>query len=111
LWHENGFVTKSEQYAIQRLLRRTSQARSFAMTIQVSITPNGRMSLPADIRKRLGVAGGGALLVEETPDGVILRTVAQSIAHAQAIARKYTAGNPDVSVDAFIANRKADSGE
>ena len=54
------------------------------MTIQVSVTPNGRMSLPADIRKRLGVAGGGALLVEETPDGVILRTVAQSIAHAKA---------------------------
>ena len=82
-----------------------------AMTIQVSITPNGRMSLPAEIRKRLGVAGGGALLVEETPDGVILRTVAQSIANAQAIARKYSAGNPDMSVDTFIANRKADSGE
>jgi AbrB family looped-hinge helix DNA binding protein len=88
-----------------------AQVGSLAMTIQVSITPNGRMSLPADIRKRLGVAGGGALLVEETPDGVILRTVAQSIAHAQAIARKYTGGNQGASVDAFIANRKADSGE
>lgn len=81
------------------------------MTIQVSVTPSGRMSLPADIRKRLGVAGGGALLVEETADGVILRTVAQSIAQAQALARQYTAGRSDVSVDAFIANRKADSGE
>ena len=81
------------------------------MTIQVAITPNGRMSLPADIRKRLGVAGGGALLVEETEDGVILRTVAQAIAHAQAIARRYTAGKTDASVDAFIANRKAECGE
>ena len=45
------------------------------MTIQIAITPNGRMSLPADIRKRLGLAGGGSLLVEETEDGVILRTV------------------------------------
>ena len=25
------------------------------MTVQVTITPNGRMSLPADIRKRLGL--------------------------------------------------------
>jgi AbrB family looped-hinge helix DNA binding protein len=106
-----GFVTKSEKYVIGWLLRPMAQVGSLAMTIQVSITPNGRMSLPADIRKRLGVAGGGALLVEETPDGVILRTVAQSIAHAQAIARKYTGGNPSASVDAFIANRKADSGE
>ncbi|WP_235981540.1 AbrB/MazE/SpoVT family DNA-binding domain-containing protein [Novosphingobium aerophilum] len=40
------------------------------MTVQVTITPNGRMSLPADIRKRLGLAAGGALLVEETDDGV-----------------------------------------
>lgn len=81
------------------------------MTIQVSVTPSGRMSLPADIRKRLGVAGGGALLVEETADGVVLRTVAQSIAQAQALARQYTAGRSEVSVDTFIANRKADSGE
>ena len=29
------------------------------MTVQVTITPNGRMSLPAEIRKRLGLAGGG----------------------------------------------------
>jgi AbrB family looped-hinge helix DNA binding protein len=81
------------------------------MTTQITVTPSGRMSLPADIRKRLGLADGGALLVEEMPDGVILRTVAQSIAHAQALARKYTAGKPAASVDAFLANRRTESGE
>ncbi len=81
------------------------------MTVQITITPNGRMSLPADIRKRLGLADGGALLVEELPDGVILRTVAQSISHAQALARKYTAGKPEAGVDAFLVNRRPDSGE
>ena len=81
------------------------------MTVQVTITSNGRMSLPADIRKRLGLAGGGALLVEETEDGVILRTVAQSVSHAQALARKYTAGKAEASVDAFLAGRRSDSGE
>jgi len=81
------------------------------MTVQVSITASGRMSLPADIRKRLGVAGGGALLVEERPDGIILRTVAQSVTHAQSLARKYTADKPQTSVDAFLANRRAESGE
>lgn len=80
------------------------------MNVQVSITPNGRMSLPAEIRKRLGVAGGGTLVVEETADGVILRTVAQSIAHAQGLARKY-GGQPQASVDAFLAARREDSGE
>lgn len=81
------------------------------MTIQVNVTPNGRMSLPADLRKRLGLSGGGTLLVEETPDGVILRTVAQSIVHARALAHKYTANKPEASVDAFLTNRRAESGE
>lgn len=56
--------------------------RNRTITVQVTITPNGRMSLPAVIRKRLGLAGGGALLIEETEDGLILRTPAQAIAHA-----------------------------
>lgn len=81
------------------------------MTIQVTITPSGRMSLPADIRKRLGLSAGGALLVEETADGVILRTPAQSIAQAQALARRYSTGNPEASVDAFLARRREASGE
>ena len=71
------------------------------MTLQVMITANGRMSLPAAIRKRLGLEGGGAVLVEETADGVVLRTVDQAVARAQA----------EASVDAFRANRRADSGE
>jgi AbrB family looped-hinge helix DNA binding protein len=81
------------------------------MTYQVKIAANGRMSLPADLRKRLGLAGGGALLVEETADGIVLRTTAQAIANAQAIARRYTGDKPASSVDAFLAARRADSGE
>lgn len=81
------------------------------MTVQVTITPNGRMSLPADIRKRLGLADGGAVLVEETDDGVVLRTVTQAVARAQALARQYTGDNPDASVDAFLAQRRTESGE
>lgn len=81
------------------------------MTIQVNITANGRMSLPVNIRKRLGLESGGSVLVEETDDGVVLRTVSQAVARAQAIARKYTDGNPDASVDAFLATRRLESGE
>ncbi len=81
------------------------------MTYQVKITANGRMSLPAELRKRLGLSGGGALLVEETADAIILRTTAQAVANAQAIVRKYTGDNPAASVDAFLANRRKDWGE
>lgn len=68
------------------------------------------MSLPIGIRKRLGLESGGSVLVEETPDGVVLRTVEQAVAKAQAIAKRY-AQQPDASVNAFLAARREDSGE
>ncbi len=81
------------------------------MTIQVTVAANGRMSLPADLRKRLGLSDGGVLVVEELPDGVVLRTLAQSIAKAQALARRYTGDKPETSVEAFLNNRRTDSGQ
>jgi len=81
------------------------------VTYQINVAPNGRMSLPAEIRNRLGLSDGGALVLEETSDGLILRTVAQSVAHAQALARKYTREKPQASVDAFLTNRRAETGE
>lgn len=82
-----------------------------SMTVQVNITPNGRMSLPADIRKRLGLTDGGAVYLDETADGVVLRTAAQAVARAQALAKQFTGGNPDASVDSFLARRRDESGE
>jgi AbrB family looped-hinge helix DNA binding protein len=84
---------------------------SAVMTLQINITPNGRMSLPADVRKRLGLTDGGAIYLDETEDGVILRTANQAVARAQALAKQYTGGNPDASVDAFLNRRREDSGE
>ncbi|RYF24318.1 MAG: AbrB/MazE/SpoVT family DNA-binding domain-containing protein [Oxalobacteraceae bacterium] len=81
------------------------------MTLQINITPNGRMSLPADVRKRLGLIGGGVIYLDETDDGVVLRTANQAVARAQALAKQYTGGNPDASVDAFLNRRREDSGE
>ena len=81
------------------------------MTLQINITPNGRMSLPADVRKRLGLSGGGAVYLDETEDGVVLRTAGQAVARAQALAKQYTGGNPDASVDAFLTRRREESGE
>ena len=81
------------------------------MTVQVTIKPNGSMSLPDDVRERLGLSDGGEVILEETEDGVVLRTVGQAVARAQATVRRHTQGNPDSSVDAFLAQRRADWGE
>ena len=81
------------------------------MTYHVKITASGRLSLPAALRKRLGLSGGGKLLVEETPNAIVLRTTAQAVANAQAIARKYTGEDPNSSVDGFLAARRKEWGE
>lgn len=79
------------------------------MSYTVKMSQSGRINLPAPLRKKLGLTSGGALLVDETENGLVLRTVAQSVAHARALAQKYT--GKEASVDHFLANRIADSGE
>jgi len=76
------------------------------MAMQVNVTPSWRKSLPIDIRRRLGLIDGGPLLVEETQDGIVLRTVSQAVTRAQAISRALLEGNPDTSGDAFIAESR-----
>lgn len=78
------------------------------MTIHVTVAPNGRMVLPAATRRRLGLTKGGALSIEETPDGLVLRTTAGAIARAQAFSRALTQGRDDATVDHFLAERRLD---
>jgi AbrB family looped-hinge helix DNA binding protein len=81
------------------------------LAIQLSISPEGWVSLPAVIRARLGVEGGGTLVVEDVENGVLLRSIRQAIQRAQAINRQHCSGGTDASVDAFLAARRNDSGE
>lgn len=67
------------------------------MTIKINITPNGRMILPADMRKRMGLSAGGTVYVEESGDGLVLRTAAQAVAKAQALAKLYPNSPADAS--------------
>jgi AbrB family looped-hinge helix DNA binding protein len=80
------------------------------MGIHTKIAANGRLSVPADIRRRLGLPNGGPVFLEETKDGLVVRSVPQSVARARELYRKYV-GDRGMSVDEFIAGRVADSGE
>jgi AbrB family looped-hinge helix DNA binding protein len=81
------------------------------MAIRLSISPKGRISLPAAIRARLGIERGGTLIVDEVENGVLLRSVAQAIVEAQAINRTHFADDTVASADTFLAARIGDSGE
>lgn len=81
------------------------------MTIHVRLTSSGEISLPLELRARLGLADGGSMVLEETEDGLILRTVTQAVDHARALARQYTADDPEATVDAFLKRRHCESGQ
>ena len=67
--------------------------------------PDGRVSLPADLRRRHGLTKGGEVIVEDTGDAIVLRTLDQVVARAQEISRKLVAGRQGASVDDFLGER------
>ena len=75
------------------------------------VSPSGRLSLPAEFRKALGLERGGKVLVELAGNEIRLRTVHEAVARVQARAKRVFAGKPQVSSDDFLAHRRQDWGE
>jgi AbrB family looped-hinge helix DNA binding protein len=79
--------------------------------IRGHVSPSGRISLPAEIRKAVGLERGGDVIVELDGRDIRIRTIHESVARAQALARRLFAHKPNVSVDDFLAHRREDWGE
>ncbi|MBU6166571.1 MAG: AbrB/MazE/SpoVT family DNA-binding domain-containing protein [Alphaproteobacteria bacterium] len=78
------------------------------MAMAVPVSEDGYITLPPSVLKRLGLSGGGTLVLEETEHGVVLRAAAQVVAGAQALAKRHTGDRGGVT--AFLAERARDSG-
>jgi AbrB family looped-hinge helix DNA binding protein len=73
--------------------------------IRLKLSENGRVVIPAHVRKDLGVESGGEILLERQKDGYRLTTRRQRIREAQETIRRYI--KPGVSlVDELIAERR-----
>src|SRR3954466_5274261 len=75
------------------------------------VSPSGRLSLPAEFRKALGLERGGKILVELAGNEIRLRTVHGAVSRVQARAKRVFAGKSKVSSDDFLAHRRLDWGE
>ena len=73
--------------------------------MKAKVMPDGRLSLPAELRKKHGLAEGGEVILEDIGDAIVLRTLAQVVARAQAHSRELAAGQSGASVDDFLADR------
>ena len=79
------------------------------MGIEIKVAANGRMVLPADVRRRMGLENGGKLSLNEGEFAVELMTVRQRVAKAQALYKKYSRGKPQSTVDDLIAQKRLDA--
>lgn len=73
--------------------------------MKAKVMPDGRISLPADLRRKHGLVRGGEVIVEDAGDGIVLRTLDQVVARAQALSRMLVAAQAGSSVDDFLGDR------
>ena len=79
------------------------------MSARVKITATGRLSLPADIRKRHGLGKGGDVLIEDRGNEIVIWPLNRAVARAQEISRKLTAEKQGASVQDFLADRRREA--
>lgn len=79
------------------------------MGIHVRVTPSGRVSIPADMRRALGLAKGGTVIFEQGEFGLTISTPEQRVEQAQAMVREIMKGKPRFTVDDFIAVKRAEA--
>lgn len=77
--------------------------------ITTRISENGRMTIPASVRAAVGLVRGGDVIVEVVDGELHVRTVAQAMERARAIARKIAKGKIGGSVEDFLADRRQEA--
>ncbi|MFE1597471.1 AbrB/MazE/SpoVT family DNA-binding domain-containing protein [Methylobacterium sp. ID0610] len=75
---------------------------------KVSVAPNGRLVLPAALRKKLNLGQGGTLVIHDEGGRFVLESTDDAVRRAQALVRRFA---PDASgvVDEFLAERRAEA--
>ena len=79
--------------------------------IRGRVTESGRISLPAEIRKAVGLEHGGDVMIERDGASIRIRTLDAVVAEAQARAQHLLAGKPEATTQAFIAERHRQAAE
>lgn len=77
--------------------------------IRAKVSESGRLSLPAEFRKTVGLDHGGDVVVELYGRELRIRTIDEVIDRAQELSRRMLAGKPDVSVDDFLTERRREA--
>jgi AbrB family looped-hinge helix DNA binding protein len=81
------------------------KARAAESAARIKVSPTGRLSLPADLRREVGLERGGTVVVELKGGAIELRTLGGVLAEARERARKLA--GKKLSVDDFLKFRRS----
>jgi bifunctional DNA-binding transcriptional regulator/antitoxin component of YhaV-PrlF toxin-antitoxin module len=84
--------------------------KEHAMTVvHGRVSGSGRLSIPAEFRKAVGLERGGDVVVELDGREIRIRTVGEVIAQARALTQRLIGDKPEASVDAFLSERRREA--
>jgi AbrB family looped-hinge helix DNA binding protein len=72
------------------------------MTVQLKVSANGRVCIPADVRARLGLKDGDTVMLSETENGLMLQTPDQLLKEARARFKAIRGSREGSAVDEFL---------
>lgn len=72
---------------------------------RIKVGPDGRVMIPAPVRKELGLAAGDELVVSRDGDGIHLRTRPMALAHARRLIARYIPAGTDLVGELRLARR------
>jgi AbrB family looped-hinge helix DNA binding protein len=76
--------------------------------VKVKVSETGRLSLPVEVRRQLGIEKGGTLLLETVDGEIHLTTLRERVRRIQARARELLADRP-LSSDDLIRWRREEA--
>lgn len=74
----------------------------------VQVAENGRMNLPADVRRMLGLEGAGRVILTQDENGVLLTTASHALKRIRALAAPFKPDGRSV-VDELLAERRKEA--
>lgn len=77
--------------------------------VRVKMGTNGRLVVPAGLRKEIGLADGRSVLLESVKGELRVRPMEDVVQHAQDRLRKFLGDKKSLSED-LIADRRAEAG-
>jgi antitoxin PrlF len=78
------------------------------MGVVARVTEGGKMNIPAQIRRQIGLENGGSVMISVVDGEVRMRALKDVLSHLQADAQRVFAGSGE-TVDAFLRDRRREA--